>query len=107
MAESDARKRRIADLQASNEKREKALAAGGTPFPNIVPMIQSQALLRFVIGDDEDSRTEFDLIYQQVLAEMLDQFEVRAREVQLTAGVSGSVLRHPASRLHVAGENGQ
>lgn len=83
--------RRIEDLHAGNERREKDLQRQGVGFDRVAILaLQIQALKDLLIGDDEDARTEYELAYQERLAEALTMIEEQVGRTKLLAPPNGN-----------------
>lgn len=80
---SDARHRRLTDLRAGNEQREKNLVQQGVKFGgDLVAKLNIETLKDLFLGDDESLRLDFDIRYQERLAEVLANIEAEVATQQ-------------------------
>lgn len=90
--------RRLEDLHAGNERREQELQRQGVGFDRVTILaLQIQALKDLLIGDDEDAKTEYELAYQERLAEALTTIEEQVNRAKLLAPppTNGKMLKLP------------
>lgn len=95
MAAGSSDERRLADLRASNERREEALHARGKCTHDSIPAVRSTAKLD-VLLEHFGLETAAELRVEKIRARGYDEIERRMREEELSAGTpktNGRLLR--------------